>query len=238
MTQTGLSLGTPHYMAPEQVMGERGIDGRADVYALGAMTYEMLAGEPPFTGPNSPAVLSRVLTERPRDLRINRPLVPEQVEAAVERALEKLPADRWQTAKEFADALGFPITHSYGYAANHLSEISDRPFRAAFIGTRRMDVIDRLKSTLADRYEIEREIGAGGMATVYLARDLRHNRKVALKVLRPELSAMLGPERFLSEIKVTASLQHPICCRSSIQVRLTACFSTSCRMSRASPNIV
>jgi Tol biopolymer transport system component/tRNA A-37 threonylcarbamoyl transferase component Bud32 len=105
MTQTGLSLGTPHYMAPEQATGERGVDARADVYALGAVMYEMLAGEPPFTGPTTPAVLSRVLTERPRSVRLGRPQVPEHVEAALERALEKLPADRWQTAKELADAL-------------------------------------------------------------------------------------------------------------------------------------
>lgn len=71
------------------------------------------------------------------------------------------------------------------------------------------DTIDRLKTALADRYAIERELGAGGMATVYLAEDLKHHRKVAVKVLRPELSAILGGERFLNEIKVTANLQHP-----------------------------
>jgi serine/threonine protein kinase len=67
----------------------------------------------------------------------------------------------------------------------------------------------RLVAALADRYRIERELGAGGMATVYLAEDLRHDRKVALKVLRPELAAVIGAERFLKEIKVTANLQHP-----------------------------
>src|SRR5688572_33266328 len=72
-----------------------------------------------------------------------------------------------------------------------------------------MDVAAQLNAVLAGRYSIEREIGAGGMATVYLARDLKHNRKVALKVLRPELGALLGPERFLTEINVTANLQHP-----------------------------
>jgi len=71
------------------------------------------------------------------------------------------------------------------------------------------DQLDRLKTALADRYTIERELGAGGMATVYLARDLRHDRHVALKVLRPELAAILGAERFLHEIKTTAHLQHP-----------------------------
>jgi serine/threonine protein kinase len=72
-----------------------------------------------------------------------------------------------------------------------------------------LDVFDRLKTALADRYTIERELGAGGMATVYLAGDLKHHRKVAVKVLRPELAAALGPERFLREIRITAQLNHP-----------------------------
>ena len=71
------------------------------------------------------------------------------------------------------------------------------------------DSFDRLKAALADRYTIERELGAGGMATVCLAHDVKHNRKVAVKVLRPELAAILGAERFLKEIEVTANLQHP-----------------------------
>ncbi|MDH4350593.1 MAG: protein kinase, partial [Gemmatimonadota bacterium] len=70
-------------------------------------------------------------------------------------------------------------------------------------------VTDQLKVSLADRYVIERELGAGGMATVFLAHDVKHNRKVALKVLRPELAAVIGAERFLKEIEVTANLQHP-----------------------------
>ena len=69
--------------------------------------------------------------------------------------------------------------------------------------------MDRLKAALADRYAIQEELGAGGMATVYLAEDLKHHRKVAVKVLRPELAAALGSERFLQEIRVTAGLQHP-----------------------------
>ena len=72
-----------------------------------------------------------------------------------------------------------------------------------------MTELSRLTASLADRYRIEREIGAGGMATVYLARDLKHERQVALKVLKPELGAVLGVERFLAEIKTTANLQHP-----------------------------
>ena len=105
MTQTGMSLGTPAYMSPEQAMGERDIGARSDVYALGAMTYEMLAGEPPFMGANSQAIVAKVLTETPRPLRLARPNVSPAVEHAVLTALQKLPADRYGSAKDFADAL-------------------------------------------------------------------------------------------------------------------------------------
>ncbi len=71
------------------------------------------------------------------------------------------------------------------------------------------DQLDRLKAALADRYRIERQLGVGGMATVYLAEDLKHQRKVAVNVLRPELAAVLGAERFVQEITTTANLQHP-----------------------------
>src|SRR5688572_14443677 len=105
MTQTGLSLGTPQYMSPEQAMGERAIDARSDIYSLGAVTYEMLAGEPPFTGPNMQAIVARLLAEEPRSLTLQRRAVPAGVESAVMRALEKLPADRYSRAADFAAAL-------------------------------------------------------------------------------------------------------------------------------------
>ena len=105
VTQTGLSLGTPQYMSPEQATGDRVIDARADIYSLGALTYEMLAGEAPHTGTTAQAIIARLLTERPRAMRLARPAVPEHVEATVERALEKLPADRWASAREFAEGL-------------------------------------------------------------------------------------------------------------------------------------
>jgi hypothetical protein len=105
VTQTGLSLGTPRYMSPEQATGDRAIDARTDIYSLGAVTYEMLTGDPPHTGSSSQAIIARVLTERPRSIRSSRPNVPPHVEATVERALEKLAADRFESAREFADAL-------------------------------------------------------------------------------------------------------------------------------------
>ncbi len=105
ITQTGLSLGTPQYMSPEQATGERVIDGRSDIYSLGAVAYEMLTGEPPHSGTTAQAIIARVLADHPRPIQSSRRAVPEHVEAAIERALEKLPADRYSTAREFAEAL-------------------------------------------------------------------------------------------------------------------------------------
>ena len=105
MTETGMSLGTPHYMSPEQAMGDRELTPRSDVYALGALTYEMLLGEPPFTGPTAQSIVAKVMTERPAPLIARRERIPESVEDAVLTALEKLPADRFSTAAEFASAL-------------------------------------------------------------------------------------------------------------------------------------
>jgi len=108
MTETGMSLGTPYYMSPEQAMGEREITAKSDVYALGAVLYEMLTGEPPFTGPSAQAIIARVVTEEPRSLTLQRKTIPPHVEAAVETALAKLPADRFATAAQFAEALNKP----------------------------------------------------------------------------------------------------------------------------------
>ncbi|MEO8480073.1 MAG: protein kinase, partial [Gemmatimonadota bacterium] len=130
MTQTGLSLGTPQYMSPEQAMGEKQIDARSDIYALGAVTYEMLTGEAPFTGPSVQAIVARLITEEPRGIAAQRKAVPEHVEAAVLHALEKLPADRFATAVEFAAALAGATV------ASTLSRSSARRGTAAAKGAR------------------------------------------------------------------------------------------------------
>ena len=108
LTQTGLSLGTPQYMSPEQATGERELDARSDVYALGAVSYEMLGGEPPFTGTSTQAVIAKLMTEDPRPLSVLRRSVPPHIEAAVHHAMEKLPADRFGSAAQFAAALADP----------------------------------------------------------------------------------------------------------------------------------
>src|SRR5688572_6718058 len=105
ITQTGLSLGTPAYMSPEQATGDRTIDGRTDIYSLGAVLYEMLAGDPPHRASTAQAIIAKVLTERPQRIRALRETVPDYVEAALERALSKLPADRFSTAREFEEAI-------------------------------------------------------------------------------------------------------------------------------------
>jgi serine/threonine-protein kinase len=105
ITETGLSLGTPHYMSPEQASGDRELDPRSDQYALGAVTYEMLSGEPPHTGPTAQAIVARLMTEPVRSLRATRPGIPAAVDLAVARALAKTPADRFDTVAAFAAAL-------------------------------------------------------------------------------------------------------------------------------------
>ncbi len=106
VTETGLSVGTPHYMSPEQATGDRDVDPRTDVYALGSVLYEMLVGDPPYQGSTAQAVLAKILTDpTPAPTRV-RVSIPPNVDAAIRKALEKLPADRFTRAQEFAGALG------------------------------------------------------------------------------------------------------------------------------------
>jgi TolB-like protein/cytochrome c-type biogenesis protein CcmH/NrfG len=106
LTQTGTAMGTAAYMSPEQAMGEPEIDGRTDIYSLGCVLYEMLAGHAPFTGTTAQAIIARSITEPAPSLRSARPAVPEWVEQAVRKAMEKNPAERYATAAQFAQALG------------------------------------------------------------------------------------------------------------------------------------
>ncbi|HJR15764.1 MAG TPA: protein kinase [Gemmatimonadales bacterium] len=111
LTGTGLAVGTPTYMSPEQASGGK-IDGRSDLYALGCVIYEMLAGEPPYTGPTPQAVIARRFTETPRPLGATRERLPTGLEQMVGKALARAPADRFQTAAEFAQALAVTSAHA------------------------------------------------------------------------------------------------------------------------------
>jgi Tol biopolymer transport system component len=108
MTETGLSLGTPHYMSPEQATAEKELTNRSDIYSLGSVLYEMLAGEPPHLGSSAQAIIMKIVTEDAQPVTRLRKSVPPNVAAAVAKALERLPADRFDTAKAFAEALANP----------------------------------------------------------------------------------------------------------------------------------
>jgi len=106
MTETGLSLGTPHYMSPEQATAEKDLSGRSDVYSLGTVLYEMLTGDPPHTGSSAQQIVMKIIADEARPVTELRKSVPPNVAAAVAKSLEKLPADRFASAREFAEALG------------------------------------------------------------------------------------------------------------------------------------
>src|SRR4051812_29368328 len=106
MTETGLSLGTPHYMSPEQATAEREITSRSDIYSLGSVLYEMLTGNPPHTGASAQQIIMKIITQSAPPVTVLRKSVPPNVAAAVAKSIEKLPADRFTSANEFAAALG------------------------------------------------------------------------------------------------------------------------------------
>jgi len=108
MTETGLSLGTPHYMSPEQATADKHITNRSDIYSLGSVLYELLTGEPPHTGASAQMIVMKIVSDVARPVTELRKTVPRHVAAAVSRALEKLPADRFDSAKAFAEALHNP----------------------------------------------------------------------------------------------------------------------------------
>jgi serine/threonine-protein kinase len=108
ITQSGVTLGTPQYMSPEQAAGDRELDARSDIYSLGCVLYEMLVGEPPHTGRSAQAVIAKIMTEQPRSVRIARSTTPPYVAQAIDRSLAKLPADRFSTAHALAEALEEP----------------------------------------------------------------------------------------------------------------------------------
>jgi serine/threonine-protein kinase len=137
LTETGLSLGTPGYMSPEQVTGEPAVDGRADVYAVGCILFEMLAGRPPFTGATAQAVIAQKLIGTRPSIRAVRPDLSAAMDACITRALAVTPADRFATAEEFAQAVeaaarteGLPVTRPI---ADPASQARRRPGRRAIL---------------------------------------------------------------------------------------------------------
>ena len=125
LTQTGMSMGTPYYMAPEQASGET-VGPPADIYSIGCMLYEMLAGEPPFTGTNAMMIMARHAMEQVPSIRIVRNSVPEEVEEAIYAALGKVPADRPQTAGQLAEIMGMPLGSTATMRASRMTPTMSR----------------------------------------------------------------------------------------------------------------
>jgi serine/threonine-protein kinase len=233
VTQTGISLGTPQYMSPEQATGDRVIDRRADIYSLGALTYEMLTGEPPHVGSTAQAVIARVLTERPRSVRATRANVPEHVEATVDRALEKLPADRWDNARDFAEALSGTRqvvrtgptrtderAESAGERVRSMRELAAWTLVAAFagasawLGTRTTQPPIRGASSefeigLPDGFELPTDGSAASIALSRDGRTLVFVGKAKGATHHMLFSRRLG-ERFVQEIRGTEDALAPV----------------------------
>jgi serine/threonine-protein kinase len=132
MTETGLSLGTPHYMSPEQATAEKDITPRSDIYSLASVLYEMLAGQPPHIGGSAQQVIMKIITEQAAPVTSLRKSVPPNVSAALAKALEKVPADRFESAKQFADALR-EAAFTHGTAAGVGTIATTRPSRSVLL---------------------------------------------------------------------------------------------------------
>ena len=188
VTRAGSLLGTPSYMAPEQVRGAREIDARADVFALGALLFECLTGEPPFAGADTEAVLGKVLLEQPPPARELRPEVPAALEALIAAMLRKDPEGRPRDAAEVARALAAVEETAAPPEPPRPSE--PPPFAPG--------------SILGGKYRVERALGRGGMGVVVLARDEVLGRRVAIKILRA--AGRSDEARFLREARAVARL--------------------------------
>ena len=133
LTETGLAIGTPSYMSPEQASGFGQVDRRSDIYSLGCVLYEMLAGQPPFTGPTAQAIMARHSLDAVPRLRIVRETIPDALEAVINRALAKVPADRYSTAGQFAAAMGSASTGSVSRITPARMPMRSRPWQTPAI---------------------------------------------------------------------------------------------------------
>src|SRR5688500_1433451 len=195
LTRTGITLGTPAYMSPEQVTADRDLDYRSDIFSFGCVVYEMLAGTPPFRGATPQSRMASRCTSPPRPLRALRRDVPESVETAVITAMARFPDDRFQSAEEFAASLHVPT--------------ATEEAKEAFASDAGDELLAKLKESFRDLYDVQEEIKGGGMSRLFLANDLTLHRRVVIKILPPELVSQMMLARFKRESEVTAQLQHP-----------------------------
>lgn len=191
LTRSGITVGTPAYMSPEQSRGDPDVDYRSDIYSLGCVVYEMIAGTPPFQGATPQLLMANRMSAQPRPLRYFRDGMPEAVEQVVSKAMARFPESRWESVEEFAAALK--------HAVETRSDAENvEP-----------DLLDRLRNIFAETYRVEEEMKGGGMSRLFLATDIALNRRVVIKILPPDLVSPMMLARFKRESEVTARLQHP-----------------------------
>jgi serine/threonine-protein kinase len=194
LTKTGLTVGTPAYISPEQALGDKDVDQRADIFSLGCVLYEMLAGVQPYSGATPQALIARRFAAPPKPLSEFRSDVPEEVAEATMRALQVAAADRWQSASEFDEALAHAVSLPQDSVP---TESPDN------------DLLAQLKSMFGGQFDVEQEMKGGGMSRLFLATERELNRKVVIKILPPDLTSPMMLARFRRESEVTARLQHP-----------------------------
>ena len=198
LTRTGLTVGTPAYISPEQALAERALDQRSDIFSLGCVIYEMLAGAPAFTGATPQALIARRFAAPPRALREIRNDVPESLSRVVSRAMAVSRTDRYANTSELGDALDDATK----------SSATDTPVKNSDTAAP-SELFTRLKTMFADSFRVDEEMKGGGMSRLFLATDLELRRKVVIKILPPELTSPMMLSRFRRESEVTAQLQHP-----------------------------
>ena len=189
LTRTGITVGTPAYMSPEQVMADKDLDYRSDIYSFGCIVYEMIAGAPAFRGGTPQVLMTSRFTALPKSLSLIRDDVPEKMERVIARAMGRTPNSRWQSADEFVREL------------ESSAEVEKEP--------QEPELLEKLQKSFADSYKVESEMKAGGMARLFMATDLALQRKVVIKILPPDMVSPMMLSRFKRESEVTARLQHP-----------------------------
>ena len=188
LTATGIAVGTPTYMSPEQAVGEREIDGRSDIYSVGVLGYQMLTGRVPFSAGNSMALLLKHVSERPRPIAELRPDAPRALREAIERSLMKSPEDRWPTAATLRDALASNDIPAASWRADQQEPVRytsprpdgvrrDRPSRDKAVGDPRVPSPKRGSSVVEVRSGLPAQVRSGGI------------------VVEPEHLASLTPEQ-------------------------------------------
>jgi serine/threonine protein kinase/TolB-like protein len=197
LTRTGLTVGTPAYLSPEQALAERTLDQRSDIFSLGCVLYEMLAGAPAFSGPTPQALIARRFASPPRPLREIRPDVPESLARVISKSMAISANDRYATSAELSEALAASVMD----VSDDKSDDASKP--------RANELLDRISTMFGDSYRVEEEMKGGGMSRLFLATDVELNRRVVIKILPPDLTSPMMLNRFRRESEVTARLQHP-----------------------------